>query len=231
MARKKLKTFVGTRVTQEGKRVADDKIPLYIETHGDCRLCMELPDYIPALLGTDVRLSDGCKMEPADGKPYRRSGPVWLFGPTPKALEEAWHRVGSLYMEQLTLVKVVPKIFVHVVVEGGDYRDKRNYSLNIARFLRDEKAQQNYAWRETDTAKLERVHGYHTGGVRIGHSMSGPEAAVLPYDEVLWQRLVALRDSIHEGFEKLRELSLADEFVPRLLAGSVLQLTGPEKQA
>jgi hypothetical protein len=229
MARKKLKTIVGRTVTQDGSYVRVDRLPIYVETTGDLRLCMEVPEFIPELIGCSLPNLGDCKLEPADGRAYRKSGPVWLFGRDPDALERAWGRVLTAYVDAITALKVEPFIFVKVSCEGGHNYSARTYSVRAVRFLRDVVAKQNYEWRDDETKPLRRAHDYHLGGMRIGGSVRDPDAVALPYSDELWQKLQMLTTAIDDGFKRLEALVLSEEFTPRLLAGgNLMQLTGPE---
>ena len=208
MAHKQLKTFVGRTVNEAGELERVDRQVLYIETDGDLRMFMMVPDHVAGMIPEfEYR---GAKMVGNRG-----ARAYCLYGREPEVIKQGFYHLCDKYRDELLSTTVEDVIIVHLATDASHF-DKAQVTLRFSthRYHYSAKKQSHYHWRTTPGDSL-----------RICHGVGDPKGSVrLPYTEELWAKLEGMKAALTASIERLEGIVKGSDFAQRLLAGNAVPL-------
>ena len=207
MSTVKLKTF-RTRTCDEAGTIKDADIQVLVEKVGECRLHIELPDFMQPLLAG--RTFGVCSVAQIGSKQRGYNRPYALVGPSVTELEKQYSRLVQDYIDSKAALVLEPRIVIKVERHYSSDMlgfDSSRVLFNPAVSNRNANAY-HYEW--NPEGKPER---------RAGRTVDAKDT--VPYDETLWQRLKQFEASAKELRTMLSNMAESGTLVERLRNGQL----------
>ncbi len=239
MAYRKLKDFVADGVNPDGTRIGDrygesHKQTMYVETTGDMRLFLIVPEFMASALG-DYR-KNGVDLIKVDDRKTKSQVDA-IAGRDPELIEKAWSEICTLYTTLVNTVDLKPMIRIkrdRDHFRGGPYlhdnEGKAMLHFEFERYLRNSKELPTERGHHRGYREPIKDYEWNDEGkpLKSMNRWQNEEGLLIPYTPLLWERLCLLQQQITAAGKRLEELCASGEIVAALTGPQPLQLSGPK---